>query len=93
MDRDVNGSASKLTFEYSYQGNSYSWLNDVTLVSGMPSWISDWNGSLEKTIINVKDLDGNLLGYEEAYSAQGYDLGQEGFNPDNSFGWGLPKSL
>ncbi|WP_181714885.1 hypothetical protein [Vibrio tarriae] len=91
VDRDVNGSASKLTFEYSYQGNSYSWLNDVTLVSGMPSWISDWNGSLEKTIINVKDLDGNLLGYEEAYSAQGYDLGQEGFNPDNSFGWGIAK--
>ncbi|QJY41239.1 hypothetical protein HND97_15880 [Vibrio cholerae] len=34
-----------------------------------------------KTIIDVKDLNGNLLGYEEAYSAQGYDLGQEDFNP------------
>nr|MBJ6877979.1 hypothetical protein [Vibrio cholerae] len=69
----------------------YSWLTEVNLVSGMPSWINKWNGSLEKTIIDVKDLNGNLLGYEEAYSAQGYDLGQEGFNPDGSFGWGIAK--
>lgn len=44
-----------------------------------------------KTIIAVKDLNGNLLGYEKAYSAQGYDLGQEGFKPDDSFGWGIAK--
>ncbi|MBJ6889202.1 hypothetical protein JG637_19390, partial [Vibrio cholerae] len=85
----VSDKPSKLIFEYSYSGNHYSWLTEVNLVSGMPSWVNKWNGSLEKTIIDVKDLNGNLLGYEEAYSAQGYDLGQEGFNPDGSFGWGI----
>ncbi|ENM5907296.1 hypothetical protein LPR20_003459 [Vibrio mimicus] len=91
VDRTISGNPSQLIFEYSYSGNHYSWLTEVNLVSGMPSWINEWNGLLEKTIIAVKDLNGNLLGYEEAYSAQGYDLGQEGFNPDDSFGWGIAK--
>ncbi|ELJ8685491.1 TPA: hypothetical protein ACMDP5_003018 [Vibrio cholerae] len=91
VDRTISGNLSQLIFEYSYSGNHYSWLTEVNLVSGMPNWISDWNGSLEKTIIAVKDLNGNLLGYEKAYSAQGYDLGQEGFKPDDSFGWGIAK--
>ncbi|ELH8889341.1 hypothetical protein Q8349_002962, partial [Vibrio cholerae] len=91
VDRTVSDKPSKLIFEYSYSGNHYSWLTEVNLVSGMPSWINEWNGSLEKTIIAVKDLNGNLLGYEKAYSAQGYDLGQEGFKPDDSFGWGIAK--
>ncbi len=91
VDRTISGNLSQLIFEYSYSGNHYSWLTEVNLVSGMPNWISDWNGSLEKNIIAVKDLNGNLLGYEKAYSAQGYDLGQEGFKPDDSFGWGIAK--
>ncbi|WP_187376903.1 hypothetical protein [Vibrio mimicus] len=91
VDRTISGNPSQLIFEYSYSGNHYSWLTEVNLVSGMPSWINEWNGLLEKTIIAVKDLNGNLLGYEEVYSAQGYDLGQEGFNPDDSFGWGIAK--
>ncbi|WP_176467029.1 hypothetical protein [Vibrio metoecus] len=91
VDRTISGNPSQLIFEYSYSGNHYSWLTEVNLVSGMPSWINEWNGLLEKTIIDVKDLNGNLLEYEEAYSAQGYDLGQEGFKPDGSFGWGIAK--
>ncbi len=91
VDRTISGNLSQLIFEYSYSGNHYSWLTEVNLVSGMPIWINEWNGSLEKTIIAVKDLNGNLLGYEKAYSAQGYDLGQEGFKPDDSFGWGIAK--
>ncbi|HGH6016751.1 TPA: hypothetical protein AB5H59_003825 [Vibrio mimicus] len=91
VDRTISGYPSQLIFEYSYFGSGYSWLTEVNLVSGMPSWITAWDGLLEKTIIDVKDLNGNLLGYEEAYSAYGYDLGQEGFNPDGTFGWGIAK--
>lgn len=91
VDRTISGYPSQLIFEYSYFGSGYSWLTEVNLVSGMPSWITAWDGLLEKTIIDVKDLNGNLLGYEEAYSAYGYDLGQEGFNTDGSFGWGIAK--
>ncbi len=91
VDRTIKGERSQLTFEFLYQGNSHSWLNDVNLVSGMPSWVNDWSGLLDKTKIDVKDLDGISLGYEEAYSYQGYYLGQEGFNADGSFGWGVAK--
>ncbi|CAK1969164.1 Lipoprotein [Vibrio crassostreae] len=82
-----------LTYEFIYLGNTFSWLNDVTLVTGLPSWISDLAGSLEKTRIDIKDPEGTLMGYEYSYSSEDHYLGQEGFNSDDSLGWGSAKAL
>ncbi|MEZ9157991.1 hypothetical protein AB4169_06925 [Vibrio lentus] len=81
-----------LTYEFIYLGNTFSWLNDVTLVTGLPSWISDLAGSLEKTRIDIKDPEGTLMGYEYSYSSEDHYLGQEGFNSDDSLGWGSAKA-
>lgn len=80
-----------LTYEFTYLGDTFSWLNDVTLVTGLPSWISDLAGSLEKTRIDIKDSEGALMGYEYSYSSEDHYLGQEGFNSDDSLGWGAAK--
>ena len=80
-----------LTYEFTYLGNTFSWLNDVTLVTGLPSWISDLEGSLEKTRIDIKNSEGILIGYEFSYSSEDHYLGQEGFNSDDSLGWGAAK--
>ncbi|MEZ8542462.1 hypothetical protein AB6C74_06415 [Vibrio splendidus] len=82
-----------LTYEFTYLGNTFSWLNDVTLVTGLPSWISDLAGSLEKTRIDIKDPEGTLMGYEYSYSSEDHYLGQEGFNSDDSLGWGSAKAV
>ncbi|ROP21173.1 hypothetical protein [Vibrio crassostreae] len=82
-----------LTYEFIYLGNTFSWLNDVTLVTGLPSWISDLAGSLEKTRIDIKDPEGTLMGYEYSYSSEDHYLGQEGFNSDDSLGWGSAKAV
>lgn len=82
-----------LTYEFTYLGNTFSWLNDVTLVTGLPSWISDLEGSLEKTRIDIKDSEGVLIGYEYSYSSEDHYLGQEGFNSDDSLGWGSAKAV
>lgn len=82
-----------LTYEFTYLGDTFSWLNDVTLVTGLPSWISDLEGSLEKTRIDIKDSEGILIGYEFSYSSEGHYLGQEGFNSDDSLGWGSAKAV
>ncbi|MBJ2145729.1 hypothetical protein JC606_04975 [Vibrio sp. IB15] len=82
-----------LTYEFTYLGDTFSWLNDVTLVTGLPSWISDLEGSLEKTRIDIKDSEGVLIGYEYSYSSEGHYLGQEGFNSDDSLGWGSAKAV
>ncbi|OMO29072.1 hypothetical protein [Vibrio lentus] len=81
-----------LTYEFTYLGDTFSWLNDVTLVTGLPSWISDLAGSLEKTRIDIKDPEGTLMGYEYSYSSEDHYLGQEGFNSDDSLGWGSAKA-
>ncbi|PQJ64368.1 hypothetical protein BTO10_06175 [Vibrio chagasii] len=82
-----------LTYEFTYLGDTFSWLNDVTLVTGLPSWISDLEDSLEKTRIDIKDSEGILIGYEFSYSSEGHYLGQEGFNSDDSLGWGSAKAV
>ncbi|WP_059018038.1 hypothetical protein [Vibrio coralliirubri] len=82
-----------LTYEFIYLGNTFSWLNDVTLVTGLPSWISDLAGSLEKTRVDIKDSEGVLMGYEYSYSSEDHYLGQEGFNSDDSLGWGAAKAV
>ncbi|WP_061037700.1 hypothetical protein [Vibrio coralliirubri] len=82
-----------LTYEFTYLGDTFSWLNDVTLVTGLPSWISDLEGSLEKTRIDIKDSEGVLIGYEFSYSSEDHYLGQEGFNSDDSLGWGSAKAV
>ncbi|PTP74465.1 hypothetical protein [Vibrio splendidus] len=82
-----------LTYEFTYLGDTFSWLNDVTLVTGLPSWISDLAGSLEKTRVDIKDSEGVLMGYEYSYSAEDHYLGQEGFNSDDSLGWGAAKAV
>ncbi|MFA0160841.1 hypothetical protein AB4457_05830 [Vibrio splendidus] len=82
-----------LTYEFTYLGDTFSWLNDVTLVTGLPSWISDLAGSLEKTRIDIKDPEGTLMGYEYSYSSEDHYLGQEGFNSDDSLGWGSAKAV
>ncbi|HAS26092.1 MAG TPA: hypothetical protein DCR64_11360, partial [Vibrio sp.] len=82
-----------LTYEFTYLGDTFSWLNDVTLVTGLPSWISDLAGSLEKTRVDIKDSEGVLMGYEYSYSSEDHYLGQEGFNSDDSLGWGAAKAV
>ncbi|MEZ9478802.1 hypothetical protein AB4163_03340 [Vibrio splendidus] len=82
-----------LTYEFTYLGDTFSWLNDVTLVTGLPSWISDLAGSLEKTRVDIKDSEGVLMGYEYSYSSEDHYLGQEGFNSDDSLGWGVVKAV
>ncbi|CAH7181500.1 conserved hypothetical protein [Vibrio chagasii] len=82
-----------LTYEFTYLGNTFSWLNNVTLVTGLPNWISDLEGSLEKTRIDIKDSEGILIGYEFSYSSEDHYLGQEGFNSDDSLGWGSAKAV
>ena len=82
-----------LTYEFTYLGNTFSWLNDVTLVTGLPSWISDLEGNLEKTRIDIKGSEGVLIGYEYSYSSEDHYLGQEGFNTDDSLGWGAAKAV
>ncbi|MEZ9873072.1 hypothetical protein [Vibrio sp. 10N.261.51.C6] len=82
-----------LTYEFTYLGDTFSWLNDVTLVTGLPSWISNLAGSLEKTRIDIKDSQGVLMGYEYSYSSEDHYLGQEGFNSDDSLGWGSAKAV
>ncbi|MCY9828552.1 hypothetical protein [Vibrio chagasii] len=82
-----------LTYEFTYLGDTFSWLNDVPLVTGLPSWISDLAGSLEKTRIDIKDSEGVLMGYEYSYSSEDHYLGQEGFNSDDSLGWGSAKAV
>ncbi|WP_060980919.1 hypothetical protein [Vibrio splendidus] len=82
-----------LTYEFTYLGDSFSWLNDVTLVTGLPNWISDLAGNLEKTRIDIKDSEGVLIGYEYSYSSEDHYLGQEGFNSDDSLGWGSAKAV
>lgn len=82
-----------LTYEFTYLGNTFSWLNNVTLVTGLPNWISDLEGSLEKTRIDIKDSEGILIGYEFSYRSEDHYLGQEGFNSDDSLGWGSAKAV
>ncbi|RIH72613.1 hypothetical protein BJG01_01140 [Vibrio splendidus] len=82
-----------LTYEFTYLGDTFSWLNDVTLVTGLPSWISDLAGRLEKTRVDIKDSEGVLMGYEYSYSSEDHYLGQEGFNSDDSLGWGAAKAV
>ncbi|MFA0178769.1 hypothetical protein AB4472_27060, partial [Vibrio lentus] len=82
-----------LTYEFTYLGNTFSWLNDVTLVTGLPSWISDLEDNLEKTRIDIKGSEGVLIGYEYSYSSEDHYLGQEGFNTDDSLGWGAAKAV
>ncbi|CAH7258070.1 conserved hypothetical protein [Vibrio chagasii] len=82
-----------LTYEFTYLGNTFSWLNNVTLVTGLPNWIYDLEGSLEKTRIDIKDSEGILIGYEFSYSSEDHYLGQEGFNSDDSLGWGSAKAV
>lgn len=82
-----------LTYEFTYLGDTFSWLNDVTLVTGLPSWISDLAGSLEKTRVDIKDSEGVLMGYEYSYSSEDHYVGQEGFNSDDSLGWGVVKAV
>ncbi|MCK8080931.1 hypothetical protein [Vibrio sp. 1CM24A] len=82
-----------LTYEFTYLGDTFSWLNDVTLVTGLPSWISYLEGNLEKTRIDIKNSEGILIGYEFSYSSEDHYLGQEGFNSDDSLGWGSAKAV
>ncbi|MFA0550730.1 hypothetical protein AB4538_07710 [Vibrio lentus] len=88
---DQEAKTQNLTYEFTYLGDTFSWLNDVTLVTGLPSWITDLEGSLEKTRIDIKDSEGALMGYEYSYSSEDHYLGQEGFNSDDSLGWGSAK--
>ncbi|KPL96505.1 hypothetical protein [Vibrio splendidus] len=89
---DQEAKTQNLTYEFTYLGDTFSWLNDVTLVTGLPSWITDLEGSLEKTRIDIKDSEGALMGYEYSYSSEDHYLGQEGFNSDDSLGWGSAKA-
>ncbi|MFL7034626.1 hypothetical protein BCS71_15200 [Vibrio lentus] len=89
---DPEAITQNLTYEFTYLGDTFSWLNDVTLVTGLPSWITDLEGSLEKTRIDIKDSEGALMGYEYSYSSEDHYLGQEGFNSDDSLGWGAAKA-
>ncbi|PMG43731.1 hypothetical protein BCU90_05225 [Vibrio lentus] len=90
---DQESKTQNLTYEFTYLGDTFSWLNDVTLVTGLPSWITDLEGSLEKTRIDIKDSEGALMGYEYSYSSEDHYLGQEGFNSDDSLGWGSAKAV
>ncbi|MEZ9868511.1 hypothetical protein [Vibrio sp. 10N.261.51.A4] len=82
-----------LTYEFTYLGDTFSWLDNVTLVTGLPNWITDFTGSLEKTRIDIKDSEDVLMGYEYSYSSEDHYLGQEGFNSDDSLGWGAAKAV
>ncbi|WP_164913314.1 hypothetical protein [Vibrio sp. 624788] len=47
---DPEAITQNLTYEFTYLGDTFSWLNDVTLVTGLPSWITDLEDSLEKRV-------------------------------------------
>ena len=87
----TGGVQTSLQFHSEYLGNSFSWLDDVTNVTGLPSWISDWAGTLEKTKVSELDLQGALVGYEYAYSTPEHYLGQEGFNQHDERIHGIAK--
>ncbi len=62
--------------------------------TGLQIGFPDLEGSLEKTrIIDIKDSEGILIGYEFSYSSEDHYLGQEGFNSDDSLGWGSAKAV
>ncbi|WP_367990454.1 hypothetical protein AB2S62_17815 [Vibrio sp. NTOU-M3] len=88
-----DGLPQSFSYEFEFQGSTFSWLDDVTLVTGLPSWITDMQGTLEKTRVTMKDSVGDVIGHENAYSSADHYLGQEGFNPDGSFGWGTAKAV
>ncbi|MCG9578427.1 hypothetical protein L1D14_19600 [Vibrio tubiashii] len=87
----TGGVPTSLQFHSEYLGNNFSWLDDVTNVTGLPSWISDWAGRLEKTKVSELDLQGALVGYEYAYSTPEHYLGQEGFNQHDERIHGIAK--
>jgi|GEM_PF-2506484 len=87
----AGGVPTSLQFHSEYLGNTFSWLDDVTNVTGLPNWISDWAGSLEKTKVSELDLQGTLVGYEYAYSTPEHYLGQEGFNQHDERIHGIAK--
>ncbi|MEZ8099000.1 hypothetical protein [Vibrio bivalvicida] len=87
----TGGVPTSLQFHSEYLGSTFSWLDDVTNVTGLPSWISDWAGRLEKTKVSEFDRQGALVGYEYAYSTSEHYLGQEGFNRQDERVYGAAK--
>ncbi|WCP69250.1 hypothetical protein LYZ37_22275 [Vibrio tubiashii] len=92
VTRTLNQSMStNFDFRLEYLGSNFSWLNDVTEVTGLPTWIADWTGTLSKSKLSIYDQNGNLNSYELMYSTNEHYLGQEGFNPQGELLYGTAK--
>ncbi|MUK69688.1 hypothetical protein [Aliivibrio fischeri] len=78
-----------------YMGNNFSWASAYTNIYDMPAWVAATDGSLDKTLFKSYDVDFKLLAMEELYYDADYHYGEEGLNPDGSFGWwgGLKATL
>ncbi|WP_052771907.1 hypothetical protein [Vibrio mexicanus] len=81
-------------WEFKHLGNTFSWLTDVTLVTGMPSWISDYAGELTKTQITFMNDERDVITTEYEYSNDDYYFGNEAeVYVDGVFeGWGFARA-
>ncbi|MCP4325959.1 MAG: hypothetical protein GY951_14970 [Psychromonas sp.] len=87
------GELTSYTETFEYMGNTFSWLTDISNVTGMPSWVSDTDGQLVKTLWSGKFQDGTSAGFEAQYSDANHYYGEEGVNEDGTHaGWGNMKS-
>lgn len=92
VNRVINsGEPTELTYIFDYMGSNFSWLNDIANVTGLPAWMSDWQGTLEKTKISVLSAGGELLAYEHAYQKGQQYLGQEGYTAEGIPNYGTAK--
>ncbi|RTZ17741.1 hypothetical protein EJ063_02860 [Vibrio aquaticus] len=92
VNRVLNGGEPvELAYEFDYLGNNFSWLDDIANVTGLPVWMTNWQGSLEKTKISVLSAEGELLGYEHAYQKGQQYLGQEGYSAQGIASYGTAK--
>lgn len=85
------GELVELAYKFDYLGNKFSWLDDIANVTGLPAWMTDWQGSLEKMKISVLSAEGELLGYEHAYQKGQQYLGQEGYSAEGIASYGTAK--
>jgi len=87
------GELTSYTETFEYMGNTFSWLTDITNVTGLPSWVSGTDGKLSKTLWSANFMDGTSAGYEAQYSDANHYYGEEGVKEDGSHdGWGNMKA-